>query len=34
MLDINLIRKNPEVVRKDLEKRKALELIPKLEEVI
>jgi seryl-tRNA synthetase len=34
MLDINLIRKNPEVVRKDLEKRNDLEKIKLLEEVI
>ena len=27
MLDINLIRKNPELVKKDLEKRKDLEKI-------
>ena len=34
MLDINLIRQNPEIVRKDLEKRNDLEKIKLLEEVI
>ncbi len=34
MLDINLIRKNPEIVRKDLEKRNETEKIKLLEEVI
>ena len=34
MLDINIIRKNPQVVRRDLERRKAFETIPLLDEVI
>jgi len=34
MLDINLIRKNPEIVRKDLEKRGAIDKIKLLDEVI
>ncbi|MFH7880559.1 MAG: serine--tRNA ligase [Candidatus Aenigmatarchaeota archaeon] len=34
MLDINLIRNNPEIVKKDLEKRGALEKIKLVEEVI
>lgn len=34
MLDINLIRKNPEIVKRDLEKRGALEKISLLNEVI
>jgi len=34
MLDIRLIRENPQVVRKDLEKRRAHDLFPLLEEAI